>query len=320
MFRRLSGISLMVHSIDKVWDTYGDVLGLKARENIQLFEKGRYRQRTFRIGETALWLLEPLDGPKAPGPGGGMARFLERRGEGLYMITVGLGDEPDRYAKRLEAKGVKIYWDVPDSGVELTSAPRPNFQMTMHPLIHPRSVHGVLWEMGRHVPGRFRQAAPASSPFKRVMAISMVCQDADAAVKTYTDVLEQDPLLSSTVFEKGGYKENTIGMGDIALEFQQPLAGPDAKSEGGNLARSLKQYGEGLYGVTVDVKDPEQYAKSLDAKGVKVQRVAVEKGKTLAGRSKAPAPTEANYFIIDPSRTHGVPWKFARFGMQTEVM
>lgn len=320
MFRRLSGISMMCHSIDKVWDTYTDVLGLNATVNIQLFEKGRYRQRTFRIGEMALWLLEPLDGPEAPGPGRGMNHFLQRHGEGMYMVTVGLGDHPERYCKRLESKGVRVYWDVPDSGVELTSAPRAPFEMIIHPLIHPRSTNGVLYELGRAIPGTVQRKAPENSSFKKVVGVSIMCKDNDEALKTYTEVLELDPPVRSTVYENGGYKEHTLAIGDVALELQQPVHGPDAPSRGGDMARALQQKGEGLYMITVHVGDPERYAKTLEAKGVNIDRVVPESGKLVSGPRKAPIPAGTFHGLIHPSHTHGVLWEFGSFDNQTLTM
>lgn len=314
MFRRLTGINIVCQDTGKVWDTYTRLLGFRAMPNKQVFDKGRYYQQTLRIGEVALWLLQPMDPPEAPGPGGGMARFLRRHGEGVYMITVRLGDEAAQYARRLESKGIKVYWDVPDGGLEVLGAPRAATQMTIHPLIHPRSVHGVLWEMRRHMPGAEWRRAPSGNPFKRAMAINIVVKDADAAARTYHEALELDPLLGSAAYEKAGYKETTIPMGEVVLEFQEPLHSPDAHTRGGSLARTLQQFGEDLYSVTVDVKDPAKYARELEARGVKVQRTPVDNGRTLSGHSKPKLAEDTILYTMDPSCTHGVPWEFRRFG------
>jgi len=152
-FKRVKHIAVMCRDNDKALKTYTEVLGLDRHVRSTMYERGRYREHTLAIGDVALELLQPLDGPDAPGPGGGMARFLERYGEGLFLVTVDVED-PATYAKGLEAKGVKVYWDVPDYGDVVAGRQKPAYAPPLggdvHPLIHPRHTHGVLWELDRH--------------------------------------------------------------------------------------------------------------------------------------------------------------------------
>ena len=79
-----------------------------------------------------------------------MARVLQRRGEGLYLVTVDVVD-PEKYAKGLEAKGVKIDWDPPDEG-EVVGGPKKPARRpaeTTQPFINPSSAYGVLWKLSR---------------------------------------------------------------------------------------------------------------------------------------------------------------------------
>ncbi len=86
------------------------------------------------------------------------------------------------------------------------------------------------------------------------------------------------------------------------------------------MARSLQERGEGLYMVMVEVKEPEKYARSLEAKGVQVDQVAAENGRTIGGRPKPPIPEGITHFVIGPRDTHGVLWAFGRLGTQTLTM
>ncbi len=315
MIRSVSTISIASSDIDKVKKTYTDVLGLDPPIRSTVYPNGRYREHSLMIGTVLLELLQPLEGTAGPG-GGGMVRFLQRHGEGLYLVTVGLGDDPERYSKRLESKGVKVFWDVQGGGRVadgLEKPIRPRVAHPVHPLIHPRYTHGVLWELGRFFPDIVKEHARPSNVFRKVMAVSVVCHDNDQALKTYTETLELDPAVRSTVYEKGGYKEHMLAIGDIALLLQQPLVGADAPGRGGDMARALRQRGEGLYMVTVDVDDPVAYTKGLEAKGIRVDRFEPEMGRVVDGPSKPPFPAGTVHAMIDPAYTHGVLWEVGRF-------
>ena len=76
-----------------------------------------------------LELLEPLDGQSA------VARFLERRGEGLHHVCFAV-DDIRAEAARLAAAGYQL----------LDAAPRPGHG-GMVVFLHPRSASGVLVEL-----------------------------------------------------------------------------------------------------------------------------------------------------------------------------
>ena len=326
MFRKFRAIVPASNDIDKVMKTYTEVLGLAPAKRSHVFEKGRYRQHDLVIGDTTehvgLPLVEPMDGPEAAGPGGGMARFIQRRGEGLYDICVSVPDE-GKYCRELEAKGIKVHWDVPDGGVVTSGAPssakaggQPTIHpLNIHPLIHPRHTHGVLWELGDYIPVTVREEVPANNAFKRVKSISIACRDNDVALKTYIEGLGLDTYVRSTVYKKAGYKEHTFAVGDIALELVQPLVGADAQGRGGDMARVLQLRGEGLYHVTVDVADPEKYARGLEAKGVKIEWDPPDEGEVTSGAKRQAARSAATAQpFINASSAHGVLWKLTRFG------
>ncbi len=328
MFRKFTAIVPISNDIDKVMETYVKVLGLAPARRSHVFEKGRYKQHDLMIGDSTedvqIALVQPLDGPDVPGPGGGMARFVQRRGEDILDINVAL-DVPDlgKYSKGLEAKGLRVHWDVPDDGAVVGGPPvkrKPGEGMEalgIHPLIHPRSTHGVLWEIwpSDHL-GRVGEAVPAGNAFKKLKGISLVCKDIDVAFKTYTEGIGLDTYLWARVYKKLGYKEHVFAVGDAVLELVQPLVGADAKNRGGDMARALQRRGEGLYHMTVDVVDPEKYAKGLEAKGVKIDWDTPDDGEVTGGPkkpAKRPAAT-APQPVINASSAHGVIWKLTRFG------
>ncbi len=330
MFRKFTDVVPISYNIAQVTKTYTEVLGMVPPRRIHVFEKGRYRQNDLMIGDavvdTQMSLVEPMDGPEAAGPGGGMARFVQRRGEGILDINVAL-DVPDlgKYAKGLEAKGITVHWDVPDNGVVTGGPPstrKPGEGMEalgIHPLIHPRSTHGVLWEIwgADHLPpARVPEKITGNNAFKKLKGISIACKDNDVALKTYTEGIGLDTYLWSKAYKKAGYKEHVFAVGDAVLQLVQPLVGADAKSRGGDMARVLQLRGEGLYFITVDVVDPEKYARGLEAKGAKIDWDAPDDGEVTGGPkrpAKRPAATTPQPFI-NASSAHGVLWRLTPFG------
>jgi methylmalonyl-CoA/ethylmalonyl-CoA epimerase len=99
-----------------------------------------YRYAPFTLAGFTLELLEPYD-PKSP-----VARFLERRGEGLYQISFTV-DDVDAAATTLRAEGLTILGprtydeDVVLEGCRWKEA-----------FVHPKDAHGVLIFLGNRTP------------------------------------------------------------------------------------------------------------------------------------------------------------------------
>jgi methylmalonyl-CoA/ethylmalonyl-CoA epimerase len=99
-----------------------------------------YRYRPFTIAGFSLELLEPYD-PTSP-----VARFLDRRGEGVYQLSF-MVDDVDAAAATLRAEGLTVLGprtydeDVVLEGCRWKEA-----------FVHPRDAHGVLIFLGERTP------------------------------------------------------------------------------------------------------------------------------------------------------------------------
>ena len=89
------------------------------------------------IGNSFLELLEPIDA------GFGIARFLEKRGEGLHHVCLEVDDIHASLAD-LKSKDVELIDEAPREGLTGEIA-----------FIHPSALHGVLVELV-HGPTAFR--------------------------------------------------------------------------------------------------------------------------------------------------------------------
>ncbi len=301
MFRAVKDITICVRDVDEAVKTYTEVLGL-AKPVVPGVEFSvlRYRRQTLRIGDITLQLVQPWNDPEGKSV---FSRFIQTRGEGTYLVTVAV-DNPEQYARGLEAKGVRVIREAVDSGRPVGGAPRPPSSATRL-MIHPRYTHGVLWRVGR--PDPTPTPALPNNAFNRVRTLIIACRDIEATVKTYMDVLGFAEPTRTTNFPNR--RESVLHVGDVRLEIIQPWNDPD-----GPIARFLQRRGEGLYLIHVDMADPVAYAKGLEAKGVSVHWEAARPGVDVAGiemsqrSQRPPSPEPRVNAMIPPGAAHGVLW------------
>lgn len=127
---KLDHIGIAVRDLDEAGASY-EKLGLEEAGRERLEDQG-VEVRVFRLGETRIELLKPLgEGP--------LARFLERRGEGLHHLAIAV-DDIEKELERLREAGVQL----------VDERPRRGFGGTRIAFIHPKSMNGVLIELVEH--------------------------------------------------------------------------------------------------------------------------------------------------------------------------
>jgi methylmalonyl-CoA/ethylmalonyl-CoA epimerase len=127
--KKISHIGIATKDLDQQVAFYRDMLGLELVQ-IEEIEDQQVRVAMFRIGESAIELLTPTS-PQSP-----IARFLEKRGEGIHHIAYeveGLGQE----LVRLDSQGIDLIDKIPREGAH---GKRIAF-------LHPRATFGVLTEL-----------------------------------------------------------------------------------------------------------------------------------------------------------------------------
>jgi methylmalonyl-CoA/ethylmalonyl-CoA epimerase len=129
LLRRISHIGIAVRDLDAQIRFYRDTLGLHL-EGIEEVPDQRVRTAIFRVGEAAVELLAPT---AADSP---IARFLDKRGEGIHHIAYAVDDLEAALAV-LAARGVEL----------IDHAPRPGAGGKRIAFLQPRSSFGVLTEL-----------------------------------------------------------------------------------------------------------------------------------------------------------------------------
>jgi methylmalonyl-CoA epimerase len=126
---KLDHIGIAVRSLDAALAFYRDTLGLRC-DGIEEVPAEKVSVAMLPLGETRIELLE------ATAPDSPIARFIEKRGEGIHHIAIEVASL-DAHLKRLEAAGVRI---LPGKGEYGASGHRYAF-------LHPSSCGGVLVEL-----------------------------------------------------------------------------------------------------------------------------------------------------------------------------
>ncbi len=99
---RIDHIAVAVRDVDAGIASYQKILGAELIEKAELSMQGsRMTGAYLKVGDG----LIVLDG--AVDPSGFIAKFIERRGEGLHHIGI-VVDDLDAYVQELEAAGVRI--------------------------------------------------------------------------------------------------------------------------------------------------------------------------------------------------------------------
>jgi methylmalonyl-CoA epimerase len=109
--RGVDHIAVAVKDVDDAIESFGRVLGaeLIAKKEIQLVGS-KMCAAYMKLGDTIIVLDQATD------PDGFIAKFIERRGEGLHHLGLEV-DDLDEFKERLQEKGVRIPHEEEPGGV-----------------------------------------------------------------------------------------------------------------------------------------------------------------------------------------------------------
>ena len=129
---RLDHIGIAVRSIDQARTFFEGALGATFRF-IKTSRDGGFRFAVFDLNDFTIELIEPI------APDGFLAKYLEKRGEGVHHITMQSPDLKKKVAA-LEEKGIRVV----DKNLD-----EPDF---MEAFISPKSACGVLFQLAETCP------------------------------------------------------------------------------------------------------------------------------------------------------------------------
>lgn len=126
---KIDHIGIAVASLDEAVPFYVNQLKLTL-DGIEEVSSEQVKVAFLTIGETRLELLQPLS-EESP-----IAQFIEKRGEGLHHIALGVKDISGRLVE-LKENGIQLLNEEPKEGAEGAKVA----------FIHPKAAHGVLYEL-----------------------------------------------------------------------------------------------------------------------------------------------------------------------------
>jgi methylmalonyl-CoA epimerase len=129
MLQKVDHIGIAVNNIEDALLFYQDQLGL-AVGGIEEVPEQKVKVAFMKIGESRIELLQSTD------PDGPVAKFIEKRGQGIQHIAIGV-DDINKELNDLKTKGARL----------IDEQPRIGAGGAKIAFVHPKSSSGVLLEL-----------------------------------------------------------------------------------------------------------------------------------------------------------------------------
>ncbi len=126
---KIDHLGIAVHSIEEAKKLFQDTLGLKF-EGSETVAEQKVTTAFFPVGDSEVELLE------STAPDGPIAKYLEKRGEGIQHIAFRVENIEEALAE-LKEKGIRL----------IDEKPRMGAGGAKIAFLHPKSTHGVLIEL-----------------------------------------------------------------------------------------------------------------------------------------------------------------------------
>jgi methylmalonyl-CoA/ethylmalonyl-CoA epimerase len=249
---RLRQVALMVQDLEEGRELYRQTLGMEACYSEDLSQYGLVNLVLPAGNGTFVELLQPAS-PQSAG-----TRFLERRGEGPYLLIFET-KQYDRLIDQLKSLEVRI-----------TSETREENQRSA--FIHPSATNGAFVEIIEVSSGSNPWPAagpewqtPTQHPLTRQLRqVAVLVRDLDQATQHWEEMFG----LRATARFQVSFTDLEIAVlplasGDTFIELAQPT------SDDTSSARYLERYGEGIYLVIYQIDDSLAMDSHLQSLGLR---------------------------------------------------
>ena len=129
MLDKIEHIGIAVKDLESANEVFAALFGEPAYKE-EVVEREGVRTSFFRTGPNKIELLEATN-PESP-----IARYIEKKGEGIHHIAFAVEDVK-KEMKRLEAAGFRLLSEEPKTGAD----------NKLIAFLHPKSANGVLIEL-----------------------------------------------------------------------------------------------------------------------------------------------------------------------------
>ena len=132
MLKRIHHVGIVVANLEDAYRFYRDALGLHVHKVAEVQDQG-VKAALLSVGHSEIELLEPIN------PNGTVAKFLERRGEGMHHICFET-DDVEKELAATKAKGIPMIDEKPRKGLA-----------GMICFLRPKATAGVLVEYAQPI-------------------------------------------------------------------------------------------------------------------------------------------------------------------------
>ena len=129
MIKKIDHVGIAVKSIEKASELFSNILGLKVAGE-EVVEEQKVKVAFLPLGDSELELLESTS------PDGPIARFIEKKGEGIQHIAFRV-DNLEKVVEKLKEEGVRL----------IDEKPRYGAGGAKIAFLHPKSTNGILIEL-----------------------------------------------------------------------------------------------------------------------------------------------------------------------------
>ena len=129
MIKKIDHVGIAVKSIEKASELFSNILGLKVAGE-EVVEEQKVKVAFLPLGDSELELLESTS------PDGPIARFIEKKGEGIQHIAFRV-DNLEKVLEKLKEEGVRL----------IDEKPRYGAGGAKIAFLHPKSTNGILIEL-----------------------------------------------------------------------------------------------------------------------------------------------------------------------------
>ncbi len=131
MLNKIDHVGIAVKSLEDVKNLFKTVFGQEPLFE-ETVEDQKVRVAGFKVGESNIEFLEPT-GDDSP-----IAKFLEKKGEGIHHLAVGV-DDVSAVLRKMKSNDIRLIDETPRTGAE-------GKQIAF---AHPKSLHGILLELSQ---------------------------------------------------------------------------------------------------------------------------------------------------------------------------
>jgi methylmalonyl-CoA/ethylmalonyl-CoA epimerase len=133
MIRKIDHIGIAVNSLEEVKRLYKAIFDIDPRFEETVADQ-KVKVAGIKIGESNLEFLE------ATSPDSPIAKFIEKRGEGLHHIALSVNDI-DQVLERMQENGVEL----------IDQEAKPGAEGKRIAFVHPKSMNGILVELSEEI-------------------------------------------------------------------------------------------------------------------------------------------------------------------------